>query len=158
MKYDVSRTILIALLYVTLVILVIGLTITPFAAVYILYNNFSFNIMINMSFIMIYLFNFFMIIKNILYIITYLDNNPFTYESVKSFKVMGYCLILNAMIEFIIDGKSSLGIETLQFINLNNGFINTTMMVCFISSMICFMISEVFSKIIKEKDNNNLMI
>ncbi|WP_122640375.1 DUF2975 domain-containing protein [Romboutsia sp. Marseille-P6047] len=158
MKYDVSRTILIAFLYVSLAILVIGLTITPFATVYNLYHNFNFNIMISMSFTMIYLFNFFMIIKKILYIITYLDNDPFTYESVKSFKLMGYCLILNAIIELIIGDKSVLSISTLLYLNLSKGFMNTTMVICFVSSMVCFMISEVFSKIVKEKDNNNLIM
>lgn len=152
------RNILIVFLYLMLGVFSIFIINIPIIYLSVIAPDFNFIMLLNILLNALYLINYFITIKKLLSIIKTVETTPFVFDNVKRFKVMGYCLCINSIFEFIIGYKGSQNIGNIQILATNSGAITPAMMVCFISALMCFVIAEVFNKAISIKQENDLTI
>lgn len=101
--------------------------------------------------------SYFIIIKSLIEVLNSSEYSLFVKENVKRFKLIGYLLLLNSIIEFI----STFGTtgEGMRFIDLGFGFYFTVpVFVYFITSLMSFVVADGFIKAIKIKEDNDLTI
>ncbi|MCC0636387.1 MULTISPECIES: DUF2975 domain-containing protein [unclassified Clostridioides] len=103
-----------------------------------------------------YFSNYFIVILFLTFIINSNKYSPFILENVKRFKIMGYCLLINTIIECI--NGYSLNTSNIRIFGTDNGGISPLMVISFIFSLMCFVIAETFNKAIKIKEDNDLTI
>ena len=158
MNKSFFKSVLFVLLHLMLAMLGIVLLMIPVVFISSLVSNFSFLMLLNLFLNAMYICNYFIVIKKLLSIIKTTDTTPFTFNNVKNFKIMGYCLCINSIFEFIIGYKGSQYIGNIQILATDIGAVTPTMIVCFISALMCFVIAEIFSKAIEIKEDNDLTI
>lgn len=102
----------------------------------------------------IYIVGCFLIVYNLIKIIFNIDKDPFVIDNVKRLKLIGYILLANAVFELI----QPLEHPTIRFIATDNYGLTPEKLIYFIIASVCFVISDVFDKAIKIKDENDLTI
>ncbi|GAA0864035.1 DUF2975 domain-containing protein [Paraclostridium tenue] len=157
MKATFSKDILNFILYFLLLVLGIGFIGFPIMLI----QNFNtvdlfsiFNMMVNLMYISMYLIVVLFLIK----IIKSTLITPFVKENVKRFKIMGCCLLVNTVFEFIIGYNAAAISGGVTIIGSNSGGITPPMMICLISALMCFVLGEVFDKAVKIKNESDLTI
>lgn len=100
---------------------------------------------------------YFIIIKLLIEVLGSFEYSLFVKENVKRFRIIGYFLFLNFLIEFIlifgIIGKG------MRFLDLGFGFYFIVLVfVYFIIFLMSFVIVDGFVKVIKIKEDNDLII
>ncbi|EQH98827.1 putative membrane protein [Clostridioides difficile F314] len=85
------------------------------------------------------------------------EHSLFVKDNVKRFRIIGYLLLLNSIMEFISTfGTTGKG---MRFLDLGFGFYFTVpVFVYFITSLMSFVIADGFVKAIKIKEDNDLTI
>ncbi len=101
----------------------------------------------------IYLIGCFLIVYNLIKIIFNIDKDPFVIDNVRRLKIIGYLLLANAVIRLAEPIHGSM-----QFLSIGNYGLTPEKLVYFIIASVCFVISDVFDKAIKIKDENDLTI
>jgi len=86
-------------------------------------------------------------------IIFNIDKDPFVIDNVRRLKIIGYLLLANAVIRLAEPIHGSM-----QFLSIGNYGLTPEKLVYFIIASVCFVISDVFDKAIKIKDENDLTI
>ncbi|MCC0683681.1 DUF2975 domain-containing protein [Clostridioides sp. ZZV15-6383] len=104
----------------------------------------------------LYFSDYFIVILFLIFIINSTKYSPFILENVKRFKTMGCCLLVNTTIECIIGYGSNTG--PIMIFWDNSGGISPLMVISFVFALMCFVISEIFDKAIKIKEDNDLTI
>ncbi len=104
----------------------------------------------------LYFSDYFIVILFLIFIINSTKYSPFILENVKRFKTMGCCLLVNTIIECIIGYGSNTG--PIMIFGDNSGGISPLMVISFVFALMCFVISEIFDKAIKIKEDNDLTI
>ncbi|EGT3851535.1 DUF2975 domain-containing protein [Clostridioides difficile] len=101
--------------------------------------------------------SYFIIIKSLIEVLGSSEYSLFVKENVKRFRIIGYILFLNSLIEFISTfGTTGKG---MRFLDLGFGFYFTVpVFVYFITSLMSFVIADGFVKAIKIKEDNDLTI
>ena len=157
MKATFSKNILNFILYFLLLVLGIGFIGFPIMVI----QNFNtvdlfsiLNTMVNLIYISMYLIVVLFLIK----IIKSTLITPFVKENVKRFKVMGCCLLVNTVFEFIIGYNIASISGGVTIIGSDSGGITPPMMICLISALMCFVLGEVFDKAVKIKNESDLTI
>lgn len=157
MKATFSKDILNFILYFLLLVLGIGFIGFPIMVI----QNFNtvdlfsiFNMIVNLMYISMYLIVVLFLIK----IIKSTLITPFVKENVKRFKVMGCCLLVNTVFEFIIGYNTASISGGVTIIGSDSGGITPPMMICLISALMCFVLGEVFDKAVKIKNESDLTI
>ncbi|MCC0638696.1 MULTISPECIES: DUF2975 domain-containing protein [unclassified Clostridioides] len=149
------RNILTVFLYIMLVSMaatgIIFLCMIPIS----LYN-FSFEKLIITIVRIVYFSDYYIVILFLTFIINSTKYSPFILENVKRFKIMGYCLLINTIIECI--NGYSVNAGPIKIFGTDNGGISPLMVISFIFSLMCFVIAETFNKAIKIKEDNDLTI
>ncbi|RDY26269.1 DUF2975 domain-containing protein [Romboutsia weinsteinii] len=158
MNTSFLRNTLLAFLYLALASFGVIIIFLPTAFISALTSDFSFLMLVNLFFNTWYIFNYFIVIRKLLAMIKTTNTTPFIFDNVKNFKTMGYCLFINSAFELIIGYKGSQNIGNIQILASNNGAITPTMIICFVSALMCFVIAEIFYKAIKIKEDNDLTI
>lgn len=121
---------------------------------YELFRNFSFFVFILILINLIYFFNYFKACYHLLNILKSAKLTPFIVDNVKRFRLIGCYLLINTCIELIM----RLDIKHFKLIGFGEGSIDPLIVICFISALMCFVLSEVFNKAIKIKIDNDLTI
>ncbi|MGX9756742.1 DUF2975 domain-containing protein [Clostridioides difficile] len=103
-----------------------------------------------------YFSNYFIVILCLTFIISSTKYSPFILENVKRFKIMGYCLLINTIIECI--NGYSLNTSNIRVFGTDSGGISPLMVISFIFALMCFVIAETFNKAIRIKEDNDLTI
>ncbi|XTR36911.1 DUF2975 domain-containing protein [Paraclostridium tenue] len=157
MKATFSKDILNFILYFLLLVLGIGFIGFPIMVI----QNFNtvdlfsiFNMIVNLMYISMYLIVVLFLIK----IIKSTLITPFVKENVKRFKIMGCCLLVNTVFEFIIGYNIASISGGVTIIGSDSGGITPTMIICLISALMCFVLGEVFDKAVKIKNESDLTI
>lgn len=157
MKATFSKDILNFILYFLLLVLGIGFIGFPIMVI----QNFNtvdlfsiFNMIVNLMYISMYLIVVLFLIK----IIKSTLITPFVKENVKRFKIMGCCLLVNTVFEFIIGYNIASISGRVTIIGSDSGGITPTMIICLISALMCFVLGEVFDKAVKIKNESDLTI
>ncbi|MCC0673583.1 DUF2975 domain-containing protein [Clostridioides sp. ES-S-0145-01] len=101
--------------------------------------------------------SYFIIVKSLLEILNSSEYSLFINENVKRFRLIGYLLLLNSVIEFSSTfGTTGTG---MRFLDLGFGFYFTVpTLVYFVVALMSFVISDGFKKAIKIKEDNDLII
>lgn len=101
--------------------------------------------------------SYFVIIKSLIEVLNSSEYSLFVKENVKRFRLIGYLLLLNSIIEFISTfGTTGKG---MRFLDLGFGFYFTVpVFVYFITSLMSFVVADGFTKAIKIKEENDLTI
>ncbi|NFV13042.1 DUF2975 domain-containing protein [Clostridium sporogenes] len=92
---------------------------------------------------------------NLLKIIYSLDSTPFTLKNVKSFKIIGYLMILLSIIDGIVNFKKK---SNLQIMSIGYGSLKGSCIFYLILGLLSLVLAEVFKKAIEIKDENDLTI
>lgn len=158
MRKGFLLTFLSAFLYLALALLFIVLIGVPITAIPMLTSDFSFSMLMNVIFSIIYIFNYFMIVRKLLDILNSTETTPFIFDNVKRFKLMGYCLSINSIFECFMGYSGSQDVGNIQILATKNGAITPVMIICVISALMCFVIAEIFDKAIQIKEDNDLTI
>lgn len=158
MRKSFLLTFLSAFLYLALALLFIVLIGVPITSISMLTSDFSFSMLMNVIFSIIYIFNYFMIVRKLLDILNSTETTPFILDNVKRFKLMGYCLGINSIFECFMGYIGSQDVGNIQILATKNGAITPVMIICVISALMCFVIAEIFDKAIKIKEDNDLTI
>lgn len=101
--------------------------------------------------------SYFIIIKSLIEVLSSTEYSLFVNENVKRFRIIGYFLLLNSILEFI----STFGTtgEGMRFLDLGFGFYFTVpTFVYFVTALMSFVIADGFTKAIKIKEDNDLTI
>lgn len=158
MSTNFLKVSLLSFLYLSLAVSAI-VTIGVFImSISLLISDFNFSMMLYSSLGTGYIFNYFIIIRKLIAIIKTTYITPFVLDNVKSFKIIGCCLGINRIFEFITGYKGSKNTGIIHIFQTEAGAITPTMIVCLISALMCFVIAEVFDKAIKIKEDNDLTI
>lgn len=153
-----SKELLSTLLYIFLVLTGFSLVYYFGMGIFFILTDFSFVKVINFFTNGIYNINYCLIVICLIGIIDSTYGTPFIKENVSKFRIMGYCLLINSIFEAIIGYSSGTNRGFVQLIGSDHGAITPIMVALFITSLMCFVISEVFNKAIKIKNDNDLTI
>lgn len=118
--------------------------------------DFSLDKLITLTSRILYFSDYFIVILLLVFIINSTKYSPFILENVKRFKIMGYCLLINTIIECI--NGYSLNTSNIRVFGTDSGGISPLMVISFIFALMCFVIAETFNKAIKIKEDNDLTI
>lgn len=148
---------ILAILYFVMVVLGIMLIITLLSFVIFSSYTFSFQTLMSGCISIVYIFSYFIVVRRLIFIINSVYDTPFIWDNVKNFKIIGWCLVINAILECLI-GYGSGRKHFFQIIATKNGALTPMMIVCIIAALMSFVIAEVFEKAIKIKEDNDLTI
>ena len=140
-----------------MVVLGIMLIITLLSFVIFSSYTFSLQTLISGCISIVYIFSYFIVVRRLIFIINSVYDTPFIWDNVKNFKIIGWCLVINAILECLI-GYGSGRKYFFQSISTKNGALTPMMIVCIIAALMSFVIAEVFEKAIKIKEDNDLTI
>ncbi|APQ96498.1 DUF2975 domain-containing protein [Clostridium botulinum] len=115
-----------------------------------LYGNVS-DILVALIIIVIYL----IISWNLLKIVYSIDSTPFTLKNVKSFKIIGYLMMLLSIIDGIVNFKEK---SNLQIMAIGYGSLKGSCIFYLILGLLSLVLAEIFKKAVKIKDENDLTI
>lgn len=115
-----------------------------------LYGNVS-DILVALIIIVIYL----IISWNLLKIVYSIDSTPFTLKNVKSFKIIGYLMMLLSIIDGIVNFKEK---SNLQIMSIGYGSLKGSCIFYLILGLLSLVLAEIFKKAVKIKDENDLTI
>lgn len=149
---------LLVFLYIALAIFSLVMLVIPIISISMLISDFSFSMLANVLFSLMYFFNYFMVIRKLVSILKSIDDTPFVIDNVKSFKIMGYCLGVNSIFECIMGYSGDQDTGNIQILATNSGAFTPVMIVCIVSALMCFVIAEVFNRAIRIKEDNDLTI
>lgn len=158
MKAKKSKEILSTLLYILLALTGISVICMFIMGISILFKDFHISNVINLFTTTIYALNYFLVIMYLISIIESTYDTPFIISNVSKLKIMGYCLLINSIFECIIGYTSGSNNGFVQVIGSDNGAITPIMITLFITSLMCFVIAEVFDRAIEIKEDNDLTI
>lgn len=158
MKVKVSKEVLSALLHILLVITGLGVIFQFGLGMFAIFSDFSFTKVINLFTTTLYAINYCLVVLCLIGIIDSTYGTPFVKGNVSKLRTMGYCLLINSIFEIIIGYSSGTNRGFVQLIGSDNGAVTPIMVALFITSLMCFVISEVFDKAIKIKNDNDLTI
>ncbi|WP_373598668.1 DUF2975 domain-containing protein [Paraclostridium bifermentans] len=158
MKSKFSKEVLSILLYILLVITGIGVILHFARGLFLIFTDFNFSTVINLFTTTLYALNYYLVVKCLIGIINSTYDTPFVKENVSKFRTMGYCLLINSIFETIIGYSSGTNRGFIQLIGSDNGAVTPIMVALFVTSLMCFVMSEVFDKAIKIKNDNDLTI
>ncbi|ACA54690.1 membrane protein [Clostridium botulinum A2B7 92] len=115
-----------------------------------LYGNTS-DILVSLIIILIYL----IIAWNLLKIVYSIYSNPFTSKNIKSFKIIGYLMILLSIIDGIVNFKKK---SNLEIIALGHGCLQGSCIFYLILGLLALVLAEIFKKAVQIKNENDLTI
>ncbi|PIH04797.1 DUF2975 domain-containing protein [Clostridium combesii] len=115
-----------------------------------LYGNIS-DILVALIIIVIYL----IISWNLLKVVYSIDSTPFTLKNVKSFKIIGYLMMLLSIIDGIVNFKEKI---ILQIMSIGYGSLKGSCIFYLILGLLSLVLAEIFKKAVKIKDENDLTI
>ncbi|ENK1244619.1 DUF2975 domain-containing protein [Clostridium botulinum] len=92
---------------------------------------------------------------NLLKIISSIDSTPFTLKNVKSFKIIGYLMILLSIVDGIVNFKKK---SNLQIMSIGYGSLKGSCIFYLILGLLALVLAEVFKKAVQIKDENDLTI
>ncbi|KPI51917.1 membrane protein [Clostridioides difficile] len=149
-----SNILSIFLYFILLILGVAGITFLCMIPMFL--YDFSSDKLITLIARILYFSDYFIVILFLIFIINSTKYSPFILENVKRFKIMGYCLLVNTIIECI--NGYSLNTNNIIIFGSDNGGISPLMIISFIFALMCFVIAETFDKAIKIKEDNDLTI
>jgi len=158
MSNNLAKRVLSTSLTVLAFILGIVLIISVFMGIPYIFNNIG-NVrnIVSEASVFIIGISFFMIIILLLRIVSSSKVSIFINKNVKRFKVIGYILFVNLVIEYI--SMICNGLTGMRLIDLAPGiFITPGMAIYFVSALVCFVIADAFHEAIKIKEDNELTI
>ncbi|EPY2307060.1 DUF2975 domain-containing protein [Clostridium sporogenes] len=96
---------------------------------------------------------------NLLKIVFSIEHTPFTLENVKSFKIIGYLMVLLSLIDCIVNFKKSNNFMIVG-IMLDDGIIGirANCILYLVLGIIALVLAEIFKKAVQIKDENDLTI
>ena len=107
---------------------------------------------------LLYFSMYFIVIRKLILIVRSTEETPFINDNVKRFKLMGYCLLINSIIECIIGYKSGAD-ASFQIMSIGGkGALTPPLIICIVASLMCFVMGDVFKKAIQIKDENDLTV
>lgn len=149
-----SNILLVFLYFLLLFLGVVGIIFL--CMIFMFLYDFSFDKVIVLIVRILYFFDYFIVILFLIFIINSIKYFLFVFENVKRFKVMGCCLLINIIIECI--NGYNLNINNIRIFGIDSGGILLFMVIFFIFVLMCFVIVEIFDKVIKIKEDNDLII
>ncbi|EKO1913342.1 DUF2975 domain-containing protein [Clostridium botulinum] len=92
---------------------------------------------------------------NLLKIVSSIHSTPFTSKNVKSFKIIGYLMILLSIVDGIVNFKEKCN---LQIMSTGYGSLKISCIFYLILGLLSLVLAEVFKKAVEIKDENDLTI
>ncbi|WP_052356481.1 DUF2975 domain-containing protein [[Clostridium] dakarense] len=106
----------------------------------------------------VYFGMYFITIRQLILLIRSSEESPFIIENVKRFKLMGICMLINSILECIMGYRIGRESGMIEIMATPSGALTPMMLVCIISSLMCFVMADVFKRAIQIKDENDLTI
>lgn len=157
MRADFIRNALSTFLFAIALFVGLGCTMLLISEIFDLASNYSVSKLIELIFLIVYTFNFFVVVIKLMFLLESSEFTPFVFKNVKRLKTMGYCLLFNSIYDCIMDFRLNLD-ANIRIFGTENGGISGPMLVCFLAALMCFVMAEIFDKAIKIKEEQDLTI